>query len=182
MHPPLRMRALSDEEARVIAKLSRSQTASVRLVQRATIIQLASQGNTIPQIIEQVGCAPNVVRKWFKRFSERGLAGLQDAPRSGAPSRYTAENKALVIATALTRPSALGLSYGSWTFERLATYLHEQQSVQMKKTRIFEILREEGLRWRKEETWFGERLDPEFASKRGRLKRSERPRPPTASS
>lgn len=182
MKPPLRLRPLSDEEARVIRKLSRSQTASVRLVQRARIIELASQGKTIPQIITQVGCAPNVVRKWFKRFREQGLAGLQDAPRSGAPSRYTAENKALVIATACTRPSALGLSYGSWTFERLAAYLQEQRGLQMKKTRIFAILRDEGLRWRKEETWFGERLDPEFAAKRGRLKRSEELPPPPASS
>jgi transposase len=169
------LRPLSDEEARVIGKLSRSQTASIRLVQRARIIELASQRKTIPQIIAQVGCAPNVVRKWFKRFQEQGLAGLQDAPRSGAPSRYTAENKALVIATARTRPSDLGLSYGSWTFERLAAYLREQRGVQMKKTRIFEILREEGLRWRKQETWFGERLDPDFTAKRGRLKRSAPP-------
>jgi transposase len=182
MYPPLRLRPLSDEEARVIKKLSRSQTASVRLVQRARIIELASAGKTIPQIIVQVGCAPNVVRKWFKRFSEQGLAGLQDAARSGAPARYTAENKALVIATARTRPSELGLSFGSWTFERLAAYLHEHHGVQMKKTRIFAILRDEGLRWRKQETWFGERLDPEFTAKRGRLKRSEPRRPSTVSS
>ena len=50
-----------------------------------------------------------------------GLAGLEDAPRSGAPSRYTAENKARVVATARTRPSELGLPYGSWTFERLGS-------------------------------------------------------------
>ncbi len=127
---------------------------------------MASQGKTIPQIIAQLGCAPNVVRKWFKRFSEQGIAGLQDAPRSGAPSRYAPQNKALVIATARTRPSDLGLSYGSWTFERLATYLHERHGVQMKKTRIFEILRDEDLRWRKQETWFGERLDPDFTANR----------------
>jgi transposase len=85
-----------------------------------------------------------------------------------------------VIARARTRPSALGLCYGSWTVERLATDLHEQHGVQMKKTRIVEILREEGWRWRQQETWVGERLDPEFASKRGQLKRAERP-PPASS-
>src|SRR5919107_2531644 len=35
-----------------------------------------------------------------------------------------------------------------------------------------EILLHEGLRWRKHETWFGERVDPAFAKKRGRSKRS----------
>ena len=182
MSSQLRLRALSDEEARIIGKLVRSQTASVRLVQRAKIVQLASQGQTIPQITTELGCAPNVVRKWFKRFSAQGLAGLEDAPRTGAPSRYTAENKAQVIETARTRPSKLGLPYASWTFERLASYLHEQLGVQMKKTRIFEILQDEGLRWRKQETWFGERLDPEFAAKRGQLRHSDKRHPPTVSS
>lgn len=168
MGRPLRLRVLTDEEARVIAKLVRSQTASVRLVQRATIVQVASQGKTIAEITAELGCASNVVRKWFKRFSEQGLAGLNDAPRSGAPPRYTPENRAQVVAIARTRPSELGLPFSSWTFERLATYLHDALGLQLKKTRIFEILQEEGLRWRKQETWFGERLDPDFARKRGR--------------
>ena len=178
----LQLRALTDEEGRVITKLVRSQTAAIRLVQRATIVSLASQGKTIPQITAELGYAPNVVRKWFKRFDAHGLAGLEDAPRSGAPSRYTAENKARVVATARTRPSELGLPYGSWTFERLAHYLHEELGLHMKKTRIFEILQDEGLKWRKQETWFGERLDPEFAAKRGQLKPSALPRPSTVSS
>ncbi len=87
-----------------------------------------------------------------------------------------------MLAAALTPPGDLGLAYSSWTFERLAAYLHEQLDLQLKKTRIFEILRDEGLRWRKQESWFGERLDPEFARKRGRSKRSEPSRLPTVSS
>lgn len=182
MYPPLRLRELTEEEAHVIAKLARSQTASIRLVQRARIIQVASQGKTIAQISAELGAGTNVVRKWFKRFETQGLAGLNDAPRSGAPSRYTAENKARVIATARTRPSELGLPYSSWTFERLATYLHEGLGLTMKKTRIFEILQEEGLRWRQQETWFGARLDPAFAQKRGRSRRSGPTHQPIVSS
>jgi transposase len=178
----LRVRSVTAEEERVIAKLARSQTASARLVQRAQILRLGSQGQTVPQIAGELELDENTVRKWFKRFNEQGLAGLNDAPRSGAPSRYTPENKARVVATARTRPSALGLPYSSWTFERLATYLQEALGLAMKKTRIFEILQDEGLRWRKQETWFGERLDPAFAQKRGVSKRSEQPRPPTVSS
>jgi transposase len=180
MYPPLRLRDLTEEETRVIAKLARSQTASIRLVQRARMIQVASQGKTIAQISAELGCNANVVRKWFKRFATAGVAGLNDAPRSGAPARYTAENTARVVATAKTRPSDWGLPYSSWTFERLASYLHEQLGLQMKKTRIFELLQAEGLRWRKQETWFGQRLDPEFAAKRGRSQPSVPPHPLTA--
>ena len=46
----------------------------------------------------------------------------------------------------------------------------------MQRSRIDEILLHEGLRWRKHETWFGERVDPAFAEKRGRSRRSTLPR------
>ena len=39
------------------------------------------------------------------------------------------------------------------------------------KTRIFEIFRQEGLRWWHEETWFGERVDPYSRAKKGALER-----------
>jgi len=182
MRGPLRLRALSEEEDRVIRKLAHSRTASARLVQRAKIIELASVGHTIPQIVPLLHLSEPMVRKWWKRFEQQGVAGLEDAPRSGAPTRYTAENKARVLEAALTRPSDLHVGFSSWTFERLAAYVHEQLGIRMKKTRIFEILQEEGLRWRKQETWFGERLDPEFAQKRGLSKPSERRRQPPVSS
>ena len=47
----------------------------------------------------------------------------------------------------------------------------------MKRSRISEILVEEGLRWRKQETWFGERVDPDFAEKRGSSANCTPPRP-----
>ena len=181
MRTPLCLRPFTPEEKRVIAKLSRSQTASARLVERAKILQLGSEGQSVPQIAEVLGLHEKTIRKWFKRFEQEGLAGLEDAPRSGAPSRYTVENKARVLQAARTRPSELGLPYGSWTFERLAAYVKEQLGLSMKKTRIFEILHEEGLRWRKQETWFGERLDPEFAQKRGPSSGYARSHQPTAS-
>ena len=48
----LRIRTLNEEEERVIEKLFRSRTASVRLVQRASIIRLSHQGYLIPQIAQ----------------------------------------------------------------------------------------------------------------------------------
>jgi len=40
------------------------------------------------------------------------------------------------------------------------------KGIAMQRSRIDEILLHEGLRWRKHETWFGERVDPAFAEKR----------------
>jgi transposase len=178
----LHLRALTEEESRTIQKWSQSRTEEARLVERAKIIRLASEGHRVPEIAGMVGLDEKTVRKWLKRFAEEGLCGLEDAPRSGAPARYTPEVKARVIAAALTNPREVGCQFTCWTFERLAIYVHEVLGFRIKKTRIFEILHEEGLRWRQQETWFGERVDPEFAKKRGPSSGSARKLQPIAPS
>jgi len=63
-----------------------------------------------------------------------------------------------------------------WTLDRLAAYLREHKGIAMRRSRIDEILLKEGLRWRRHETWFGERVDPAFAEKRGGSRASTLPR------
>jgi transposase len=167
MRQPLKLRALTEEEERIIHTLVRSRTASVRLVERARIVEQASLGKTIPEIAAVLHVREPTVRKWFKRFGEQGLAGLEDAPRSGAPLTYTVENRAIVLEVAATAPSKLDQPFHCWSLKRLQVYLKEEKGLTMKQSRIRQLLHAEGLRWRKEEGWFGERLDPQFAEKRG---------------
>jgi transposase len=163
----LRLRHLSGKEEREIARLARSRTAPVRLVERARIIALAQQGVRAPALAAALGVSESVVRRWVWRCHERGLEGLRDAPRSGRPTTYTTEEVGELIAASLTDPQTLGLPFASWTLDRLAAYLREDKGMAMKRRRLGEILQAEGLRWRQQETWFGERPDPAFAAKRG---------------
>jgi transposase len=128
-----------------------------------------------------VGVSEQTARRWLGRFNERGLDGLRDAVRSGRPPTYTPAEVGAVVAASLTRPDDLGLPFGCWTLDRLAAYLHEERGIAVKRSRIGEILQAEGLRWRTEETWFGERPDPAFAEKRGRSSPSTKRRPGAAS-
>jgi transposase len=107
------------------------------------------------------------VRTWLKRFQAEGLGGLQDRPRSGRPATYQPEQVSAVIAAALTDPQQLGLPFACWTLDWLEAYLNEEKKIPIKRSRIDELLIAEGLRWATQETWFGERVDPEFAKKRG---------------
>lgn len=84
-----------------------------------------------------------------------------------------------MIQAALTTPRDLGLPFVSWTLDRLVDYLREEKGVGMGRTRVAEVLTNEGLRWRKQEGWFGERVDPEFASKGRPSSASTHPLPPT---
>jgi transposase len=174
------LRDLSKEEQVVVERRAHSRTAPARQVERARIIWRASQDERAPVIAAALGLTAYTVRDWIKRFNAQGLAGLEDQPRAGRPPTYTPEQVATVIATALTAPKSLDLPFASWTLDRLAAYLNEQKGIAIKRSRLDEILLAEGLRWRKHESWFGERVDPEFAEKRGGSRRSTPPRPQAA--
>ena len=185
----LRVRALSDEECQSVERLTHSRTEAARLVERARIVWASHQGQHVPAIAAHLHLTPVTVRLWIKRFNAQGADGFKDEARSGRPATYTPEQVGEVIAAALSKPTTLGLPFGSWTLDRLEVYLNEEKGLPIKRTRIDELLIDEGLRWRTQETWFGERagresppraaesapekpVDPDFAEKRGRLRPS----------
>jgi transposase len=169
---PICLRDLTVEERARIQTLAHARTAPAQMVQRAQIIWRASHGESASAIAARLGLDGETVRKRINRFNAEGVEALKDRHRSGRPPTYPLEQTATVIATALVKPEILGLPFAAWTLDRLAAYLHEEKGIAMQRSRIDEILLHEGLRWRKHETWFGERVDPAFAAKRGRSKRS----------
>ncbi|ANY80853.1 transposase [Microvirga ossetica] len=169
---PICLRDLTVEERARVQTLAHARTAPAQMVQRAQIIWRASHGESASAIAARLGLDGETVRKRIHRFNAEGVEALKDKHRSGRPPTYPPEQTATVIATALVKPETLGLPFAAWTLDRLAAYLHEQKGIAMQRSRIDEILLHEGLRWRKHETWFGERVDPAFAAKRGRSKRS----------
>jgi transposase len=177
----VRLRPLTAEESVEIERLARSRTVESRLAERIKIIRLASQGCGTTEIARQVQRTRARVLTWIKRFNAHGVSGLADTPRPGRPPTYDVEAVSVVVATALTSPQTLGLPFGSWTLDRLEAYLGEVKGIAIKRSRIDEILLAEGLRWRSHETWFGERVDPQFAEKRGSSSSSTRTRRRTAS-
>lgn len=163
----LQLREVTEEERRAVRRLAHSRTAPARAVERAQVVLAALEGAAVEEIAVRQRLARNTVYLWLHRFETRGLQGLEDAPRGGRPPTYTHEQVGAIIATALSRPQSLGLPFHSWTLDRLVAYLAEAKGIAMKRSRLDEVLLTEGLRWRKQETWFGERVDPEFAQKRG---------------
>ena len=177
----LRVRAVSDEEREELGRMARSRPVGAGLVRRAQIVLHALEGLQAPPISARMDLCGPTVRHWLKRFNARGLHGLEEDVRTGRPPTYSAEQSSAVINTALTRPATLGLPFASWTLDRLVAYL-AGQGIAMRRGRISEIFLREGLKWRHEETWFGARVDPDFARKRGRSSSSTRQRRPAASS
>jgi transposase len=75
---------LTDEQRLTLEKWSRGRSTPVRMMERAQMVLMASQGMENQAIAEAVGADSHTVARWRGRFLEAGLAGLEkDAPRSG---------------------------------------------------------------------------------------------------
>jgi transposase len=162
------LREVDAAERADVEKLAHSRKAEARLVERAAIVWRCLQGQPTGSIAAELKLDRRTVHHWLSRFEAGGLDALEDAPRQGRPATYSPEERAEVVAAALHRPQELNLPFGCWSLDRLTTYLNEHKQIAIKRSRVGEILLEEGLRWRKQETWFGaERVDPDFAKKKG---------------
>ncbi|HLC03739.1 MAG TPA: helix-turn-helix domain-containing protein [Anaerolineales bacterium] len=173
----LHVRELTAEEQTKIERLTRSQSAPLRLVQRAWIIKLSAEGLTVPAIAQRLDIIPATARLWVTRFNKAGLAGLDDAPRPGRPRRYDEGQRSRVIAKARARPPKPeqlaeddALARGEvptchWTLDRLVEELNKD-GVPIKRSQIRRILKAEHIKWQKPRSWL-ESDDPQFAEKRG---------------
>jgi transposase len=167
MRPFKRVKMLHADDYRVLKKAVASRKTAAGKARRAKIVLLSNQGLTAREIAARLDCNERTALKWIGRFNRHGVAGLEEGPREGRPHVYGPEDVGAVIQAALTPPQGLGLPFASWTLDRLVAYLKEEKGVGIGRTRVAEVLSAEGLRWRKQEGWFDERVDPEFASKRG---------------
>ena len=172
MSRTLRLRNTSNEEAEKIRKLSSSKTQPANLIQRAKVIQLLLDNPKmyVKDAAVLVGFkSAQQAGTWIKRFNEHGLDGLKDKQRSGRRPIHTQDIHSCLISLALQKPGSLGYPFALWTLERLQTAFKERKGIHLSDSTIWEWLANEGLKWKRQQSWFHEpeRHDPEFVEKRG---------------
>lgn len=87
------MQALSDEVQQELHQIYQHH-ASFKNRQRAHAILLSQRGYTLNQIQDILQADRDSISVWIDRFNAHGLLGLDDLPRSGRPTIYTAEEMA----------------------------------------------------------------------------------------
>jgi putative transposase len=120
---------LTDEGRRDLAALARRHTAPQQVALRARLILAAAGGLNNAQVARQEGVAVETARLWRGRWlGLRPVAladlsaaeRLEDAPRSGAPARITAEQVCRLVALACEAPGASGRPISQWTGREVA--------------------------------------------------------------
>lgn len=179
MAKKLELRSVMPDEERELRTLAASRTLSARLVQRAKILVTmldepeigATEAGRRAGLSGQTGCA------WVKRFNEGGLDVLEDEPRGGRPPTHPPEVRSALVNLATQKPRSLGLPFELWTLERLQREFQARGGVHLSDSTIWTWLRDEGLHWKRQQTWFhdAERHDPAFVEKRGASSGRTRP-------
>jgi len=166
------LRRVSASEEAQIRHLAASRAKPARLVQRAQVLEALLEDPTLSA--KEAGfragyrSAPSG-QKWVRRFNEGGLEALDDRPRSGRPPIHDEEVRSKLLDLVLQKPRSLGRPFALWTLERLQEAFLEREKVHLAVSTIWEWVEEEGLRWRRQESWFHEAKihDEHFAEKRG---------------
>jgi putative transposase len=91
---------------------------------RAQIILRLGQGHRVTEVAKHLGTSRRTVQLWRRHWLERHdapvLERLQDAPRPGAPARFSAEQWCQIIAVACEPPEASARPISHWTPRELA--------------------------------------------------------------
>jgi transposase len=108
---------LSEEQEDALLRVLRTPSASQQQAVRARIVLRAAQGATNTEIAAELGVSLPTVGLWRRNFSEHGVRGLDDAPRSGRPREIDDDEVQRVLAKTLESPSD-GSTH--WSVRRLA--------------------------------------------------------------
>jgi len=86
---PKAVLTVSGEDRVVLERWSKRPKTPMSVAQRARIVLLAADGLNNNVVADKVGVNQATVVKWRKRYVERGVGGLIDEPRPGAPRTIT---------------------------------------------------------------------------------------------
>jgi transposase len=158
---------LTASQRKLLKRWVRTPTAPYRQVLRAKVVLLGAAGHRNAHIAERLQVTANTVRKWRRRFSQQGLVGLRDRPRSGRPRRFPAAVVAEAKAIACELPATRGTPTSRWSLadlreELLVTGLVEEIST----TTLWRWLAEDAIRPWQHRSWVFPRA-PDFAAKAG---------------
>jgi transposase-like protein len=173
---------ISSQERAELERLSRRHSAPRRTVQRAQIILLAAENQTVTSIATTLHLCANTVRKWIGRYTHKLpptpppenshpqpaapppplLRRLADAPRSGRPDTFTAQQTCALIALACEKPEDHGRPITHWTARELKDQAVQQAIVSRISVRhVNRLLAATDLQPHRSRYWLNAKPDPQ---------------------
>lgn len=130
---------LSERERAELERLVRAYSTGQQLALRARIVLLAGDGWNNLQIARELGVDDETPGHWRRRWLHFGEVPLEevsvakrlaDAPKPGAPPKFTPEQICQIIALACERPVDCGRPISQWSHSELADEIIRRGIVQ----------------------------------------------------
>lgn len=160
---------LSSKDRAVLEERAASLSAPHASVVRARIVLAAADGVQNIDIAARVGASVDAVSRWRKRFSQEGLDGLADRPRSGRPRRFGSEVVAGIKALACEPPEKRAVPLSRWSSAELAAQAVDEGLVAaISSSTVRRWLHADAIKPWRYRSWIFPR-DPDFATKAARV-------------
>jgi len=163
---------ITERQQQVLEELSRSRTEARIISQRASIILLAFTGHQNERISIEVELERKQVGLWRRRWRDSWEAltrlecleprrlreavreTLRDAPRSGAPGTFTAEQITQILSVACEAPPLSGRPITHWTQRELRDEVIKRRIVDdISESRVGHYLRTAALQPHRRKMW-----------------------------
>jgi transposase len=144
---------LTDQEQEALVQITKRHRSEQQQVLRARIVLAAAQGRSNAQIARELAIHVDTVRLWRDRWVRlQGIdwdtltvaERLQDAPRPGAPPKFTAEQRCQMAALACEAPRDVVRPISQWTGREIADELQARDIVEQISPRHAAYLRKYG--------------------------------------
>lgn len=154
------------EQREKLIKIVKAQNSEQREVLRAKIILLLLEGSAEDEVAQKLGINVKTVRKWRDRFHARGIDGLNDSPRSGAPTTFTILQRCEIIAIACDSPSNYGYdTHNHWNGKILTEAANKNiPGLSISESSVRRTLQMNDLKPHRFRMWLHSK-DPEFTDK-----------------
>jgi transposase len=164
---------ITERQQEILRTICNAPTASSQFRQRASIILLAFEGLSNPEIAEKVGLSRRQVGLWRRRWAiawnrliaiecletraalRRAIEEvLSDEPRPGAPGKFTPEPVTQILAVACEPPEKSGRPITHWTAHELAAEVVQRGIVaSISPAQVSRYLKEAAMQPHKSRYW-----------------------------
>ena len=131
-----------------------------RIVRRAQIIRLSSQGKKASEIAQMWSITAATVLRTIQNFNAEGLKSLADKPRKGRPRKTTDRYITLLKEAVQKSPRDFGYPFSSWTLARLREHLGCQTGMLLNPRYLSQLMARHGIVYRRPKHLMAHLRDP----------------------
>lgn len=150
------LRSLTEPEQKELQRVSRAPSETVIRHQRAIALLAVADGRSLTEAAREAGWkVHDTVTRLIRRFNERGLAALDDFPRSGHPRNYGPTERARIEQELRRSPLLKEDGTATWSLTTLQRSLREAPDglPEISTFTILHTIHEAGYTWQKNRTW-----------------------------